>query len=85
MARPTSVAFSSKEKADGNPIDDGTCWAWLPHGGITIAIFNKAMTGDARNGAARLVWFFVGAAFGLYAYGAFGGMKTREEGVPEAQ
>ncbi|WP_431635143.1 hypothetical protein ACQVBX_15245 [Dyella sp. KULCS107] len=58
-------------------------------GSLTVALpspfFNKAMTGDARNGAARLVWFFVGAAFGLYAYGAFGGMKTREEGVPEAQ
>lgn len=44
------------------------------YGGITITIFNKAMTGGARNGAARLAWLLVGTAFGLYAYGAVGGM-----------
>lgn len=43
-------------------------------GGIIISIFNKGMTGGARNGAARLAWLLVGTAIGLYAYGAFGGM-----------
>lgn len=43
-------------------------------GGIAIALFNKGMTDGARNGAARVAWFLVGAAIGLYAYGAFGGM-----------
>lgn len=43
-------------------------------GGIAVTIFNKAMTGGARNGAARIAWFLIGTAIGLYAYGAFGGM-----------
>ncbi|WP_156804267.1 hypothetical protein [Rhodanobacter fulvus] len=45
----------------------------LCSGGI-ITIFNKGITGGARNGAARLAWFLVGTAIGLYAYGAIGGM-----------
>lgn len=43
-------------------------------GGIIITIFNKGITDGARNGAARLAWFLVGTAIGLYAYGAIGGM-----------
>lgn len=43
-------------------------------GGIVIAIFNKGMTGGARNFAARMSWFLIGTAIGLYVYGAVGGM-----------
>lgn len=43
-------------------------------GGIAITLFNKGMTGGARNSAARVAWFLVGMAIGLYVYGAVGGM-----------
>jgi len=43
-------------------------------GSIMITIFNKGITGGARNGAARVAWFLFGVAVGLYAYGAIGGM-----------
>lgn len=42
-------------------------------GSIMITIFNKGITGGARNGAARVAWFLIGLAVGLYAYGAIGG------------
>ncbi|NID14097.1 hypothetical protein [Luteibacter yeojuensis] len=43
-------------------------------GSIMITIFNKGITGGARNGAARLAWLLMGVAIGLYAYGAMGGL-----------
>jgi hypothetical protein len=43
-------------------------------GGIAITLFNKALTDGARNGAARLAWFFVGSAFGRAVYGGVVGM-----------
>lgn len=43
-------------------------------GSIMITIFNKGITGGARNGAARVAWFLMGVAVGLYAYGSIGGL-----------
>ena len=41
---------------------------------ILIALFNKALTGGARNGAARLAWALAAMALGTYVVGAIGGV-----------
>lgn len=42
--------------------------------GILVTIFNKAVTGGARNWAARTAWALIGTALGIYVYGCFSGL-----------
>ncbi|UPG96593.1 hypothetical protein [Luteibacter aegosomatissinici] len=41
---------------------------------ILIALFNKAITDGARNGAARLAWVLAAIGLGTYVVGAIGGL-----------
>ncbi|KJV33805.1 hypothetical protein [Luteibacter yeojuensis] len=51
---------------------------------ILIALFNKALTDGARNGAARLAWALAATALGAYVGGAVGGViHVIERGVVE--
>nr|WP_199045282.1 hypothetical protein [Dyella sp. ASV24] len=54
--------------------------------GIAVTIFNKAVTGGARNWAARTAWLLIGTALGIYVYGAVTGMLySLEAGVVSGQ
>ncbi|UPG96595.1 hypothetical protein [Luteibacter aegosomatissinici] len=41
---------------------------------MLVAIFNKAVTGGARNMAARISWMLFGVAIAAWIYGGVGGM-----------
>jgi hypothetical protein len=42
--------------------------------GIAIAIFNRAMTDDTRNLAARIAWLLIGLALGAWVFGGIWGL-----------